>query len=49
MAGMFESYKQEIQINSAELAQKEQQLNRAVYKLFGLDADEISLLEESLR
>jgi len=46
---MFESYKQKIQQNSAELAQKEQKLNQAVYKLFGLDEAEISLLEESLR
>ena len=47
--GTFENHKQEIQKNSAELAQKEQKLNQAVYQLFGLDADEISLLEESLR
>jgi type I restriction-modification system DNA methylase subunit len=45
---VFESHKQKIQQNSAELAQKEQQLNQAVYELFGLDEAEIKLLEESL-
>ena len=44
--GVFESHQQKIQTNSAELAQKEQQLNQAVYKLFGLDDNEIKLLEE---
>ena len=46
---VFEGQKQKIQSSSAELAQKEQQLNQAVYKLFGLDEEEIKLLEESLR
>ena len=47
--GVFEGHKQEIQIHCEELDSKEQQLNEAVYALFGLDKDEINLLKESLR
>lgn len=44
----FEERKLKIQQLSYELARKEAELNTAVYDLFGLDADEIMLLEQSL-
>jgi hypothetical protein len=47
--GIFETYKQQIQQHSAELASTEARLNNKVYELFALDADEIDLLEQSLR
>lgn len=46
---LFNSNKTTIQSKSAQLAVKEQALNQAVYDLFGLDANEIALLEESLK
>ena len=42
----FEDRKQKIQQYNYQLASKEAELNAAVYELFGLDADEITLLEQ---
>ncbi|PID64236.1 MAG: hypothetical protein CR963_01080 [Gammaproteobacteria bacterium] len=46
---LFDEGKQEIQQYSYQLAGKEAELNKAVYELFGLDADEIMLLEQNLK
>ncbi len=46
---LFDEGRQEIQRYSYQLAGKEVELNKAVYELFGLDADEIMLLEQNLK
>lgn len=46
---LFNNNKTAIQNKSAQLAVKEQALNQQVYELFALDADEVALLEGSLR
>jgi len=46
---VFNEGKQAIQQYSLELANKESELNKAVYGLFGLDDDEVMLLEANLK
>ncbi|MEZ5537860.1 MAG: hypothetical protein R3F02_19830 [Thiolinea sp.] len=45
----FDEQKQKVQQYSYQLAGKEAELNQAVYELFGLDAEEVMLLEQSLK
>ena len=46
---VFDKNKEQILLLSHQLASKEAELNKAVYNLFGLDADEINLLEKAIQ
>ena len=46
---VFDEGKQEIQLYNQQLASKEAELNKAVYDLFGLNAEEITLLEKAIQ
>jgi hypothetical protein len=46
---LFNEGKEEIQKFNYQLASKESELNKEVYKLFKLDADDIALLEKNLK